>query len=202
MPERFRTEPRDHRFFSVAAIAVAALVVFGFAQTYPGKLGGSSVAPLPPIIHLHAAVFLLWLGLFVTQTQLVARGRVDLHRRLGTWGIALAGVMLVLGVANKKSVAYASAKTLEAAGATVVELGGSGWRSARTTDAGGAGDRTGAGACGVAPGAWGRGVTTAVAGACTGASGRSAVVGRTLSAALSATSGAARRQSMTSLNGL
>lgn len=102
-PERFRTEPRDHRFFSVAAIAVAALVVFGFAQTYPRALrGGTS---LPPIVHFHAAVFVAWLALFIVQTQLVARGRVGLHRRLGTWGIALAASMLLLGVGTAIAVA-------------------------------------------------------------------------------------------------
>lgn len=94
----FQTEPADHRFFATMAIIVAVVVVTGFAQTYPAKVftPGSGV---PGIIHVHALVFSCWLVLFVAQTVLASRGRLDLHRRLGTLGVGLAAVMLALGVA-------------------------------------------------------------------------------------------------------
>jgi hypothetical protein len=102
-PERllmpgFRSHPADHRFFSTMAIVAAAVIAAGFANTYaPKVITGAPV--VPRIIHLHAAVFACWLVLFVAQTVLVRRGRVDLHMRLGKAGVVLAGLMLAMGVA-------------------------------------------------------------------------------------------------------
>jgi hypothetical protein len=62
-------------------------------------------AELLPIVHLHALVFTAWLAVFVTQNILVLRGRTDVHRRLGPWAVALAGVMLLLGTATAVAVA-------------------------------------------------------------------------------------------------
>jgi uncharacterized membrane protein YozB (DUF420 family) len=94
--DRFRTRPLDHRFFGFMAVGTASVILIGFAASYGPKVlaGGSG---LPAIIHVHAAVFSCWLALFVLQVVLVARGRVALHQRLGTPGVLLAGVMLVLG---------------------------------------------------------------------------------------------------------
>jgi hypothetical protein len=56
-------------------------------------------APLPNmLLHVHGAVFSLWVLLLITQTSLVAAKRVDVHRRLGLLGFGLACVMVVLGV--------------------------------------------------------------------------------------------------------
>jgi hypothetical protein len=69
----------------------------GFARTY--YLAGMFHAPLPSlIIHLHGAAFSCWILLLVTQTSLVAAGRVDIHRRLGIAGFLLACLMVILGV--------------------------------------------------------------------------------------------------------
>jgi hypothetical protein len=87
----------DHFFFSGVALLMLATVFLGFAQTY--YLAGVFRAPLPSlIIHLHGAAFSAWILLLVTQTSLVAAGRVDLHRRLGIAGFLLACLMVVLGV--------------------------------------------------------------------------------------------------------
>ncbi len=95
--ERFKTQPSDHRFFGLMAVVSAAVILTGFGSSYGPKVlaGGAGV---PAIIHLHAVVFCCWLALFVTQVVLVIRGRLALHQRLGTVGIGLAGLMLVLGV--------------------------------------------------------------------------------------------------------
>jgi len=87
----------DHLFFSIMALCMLATVFVGFAHTY--YLAGVFRAPLPSlIIHLHGAAFSCWILLLVTQTSLVAAGRVDLHRRLGIAGFLLAGLMVMLGV--------------------------------------------------------------------------------------------------------
>jgi hypothetical protein len=86
----------EHRFFGAMSVIAAVVIVTGFANTYgPKVLGGT---PVPAIIHVHAAVFVSWLVLFVAQTLLVLRGRIKLHQQVGAWGMALAGLMLVVGV--------------------------------------------------------------------------------------------------------
>lgn len=96
------THPRlkfrvDDLFFSgMAAVALVAVLV-GFARTY--FLAGLFRAPLPNLlVHIHGAVFTSWIVLLVIQISLVTARRVDLHRRLGQLGFALAATMVVLGV--------------------------------------------------------------------------------------------------------
>ena len=87
----------DHLFFSGMAVALMLTVFAGFANTY--YLAGVFNAPLPSlIIHIHGAAFSCWIFLLVTQTSLVAAGRVDLHRRMGIAGFLLACLMVILGV--------------------------------------------------------------------------------------------------------
>ena len=87
----------DHFFFSGMALLVLATVFVGFGPTY--YWAGVFEAPLPSrIVHFHAVAFSCWVLLLVTQTSLVAAGRVDIHRRLGIAGFLLASVMVVLGV--------------------------------------------------------------------------------------------------------
>src|SRR2546425_411389 len=87
----------DHLFFSIMALCTLATVFVGFAHTY--YLAGVFHAPLPSlIIHLHGAALSCWILLLVTQTSLIAAGRVDVHRRLGILGFLLAILMVLLGV--------------------------------------------------------------------------------------------------------
>ena len=87
----------DHLFFSTMALLMLATVFVGFARTY--YLAGVFHAPLPSLtIHLHGAAFSCWILLLVTQTSLVAAGRVDIHRHLGIAGFLLACLMVILGV--------------------------------------------------------------------------------------------------------
>ena len=87
---------RDNAFFSVMAIASALTVFGGFARTYYLK-AWSGTSGLPPLVHIHGVVFTAWIVLFLTQIALIAKGRTDLHRRLGTVGGVLAMAMVVLG---------------------------------------------------------------------------------------------------------
>jgi len=78
------------------AVITVLTVLVGFARTYYLK-PFRGAPPLPLLIHLHAAIFTTWLLLFLTQTTLVASGRVNIHRRLGVAGAALAAAMVVFG---------------------------------------------------------------------------------------------------------
>lgn len=87
----------DHVFFSTMAALILVTAFVGFAHTY--YLAGLVRAPLPSlIIHVHAVAFSCWILLLITQTSLVAAGRVDIHRRLGIAGFVLACAMVILGV--------------------------------------------------------------------------------------------------------
>ena len=86
----------ERRFYRWVAIAIAAVVFAGFARTYYLKLAFGT-PPLPALLQLHGLVMTLWFALFIVQTQLVAFGRTDLHRRLGAFGALLAAAVLVLG---------------------------------------------------------------------------------------------------------
>jgi len=52
--------------------------------------------PLPPLVHLHGALFTAWIILLLVQTSLVALKRTDLHRRLGVIGAVLAALMTII----------------------------------------------------------------------------------------------------------
>ena len=84
------------RLYSNAALAVAALAFAGFARSYYLRafLGGRHLTPL---VHLHGILMTGWMVLFVTQTLLIAKRRVAVHRRLGIAGAVLAVVVVLVG---------------------------------------------------------------------------------------------------------
>jgi hypothetical protein len=87
---------RERIFFAGMAILLCAIVVYGFSQTY--FLAGMMRAPLPaPILHVHGAVFTLWMLLYLVQTSLISAKRVAWHRSLGTIAFCLPPIMIVLG---------------------------------------------------------------------------------------------------------
>ena len=91
----------ERRLYLGLAIAITAAVVLGFARTfffrpwYP-QYAQAHGAP-ETIFYVHGVAFTAWLLLLLAQTSLVTAGRVDVHRRLGWVGAALAVIMVVLG---------------------------------------------------------------------------------------------------------
>ena len=79
------------------AIAAALAIFAGFWPTYFFR--ASTLPPLMPLYHVHGALFMTWIFLFITQTALVAGRRTDIHRRLGVAGAVVAGAVFILGVA-------------------------------------------------------------------------------------------------------
>lgn len=93
--------PRAHRalertFFAGMSVLMLVSVLFGFARTY--FLAGMVNAPLPNrLIHVHGAVFSLWIVFLLVQTALVTSRQVRVHRALGMYGFGLAALMVVIG---------------------------------------------------------------------------------------------------------
>ena len=85
--------------FPFALILVMCMFVFGgfgMHSALPALRG--IFPPAPPIVHLHAALFVSWMLLLLLQSALVNTGNVRLHRSLGLWGIAHGSVVIFMGL--------------------------------------------------------------------------------------------------------
>lgn len=85
-------------FYTWVAVGIFLVIFAGFARTYYLKaLFGTRALPL--LLHLHGLIFTLWFALFFIQVRLVARHRIDLHRRLGIIGAVLAPLAACVAIA-------------------------------------------------------------------------------------------------------
>ncbi len=85
----------ERRFYVWMALVLAAVIVAGFSTTVPGDFQAPGI---PLLLHLHGAVFTLWVLLFVAQPAFIANGSARLHRQLGWVGVGLASAMVVMGL--------------------------------------------------------------------------------------------------------
>jgi hypothetical protein len=92
----------DQYFYFAMAVLIALAVVTGFSFTISDNLFHPVHPALarPPILYFHAGLFFSFVALFVFQTSLVRSRNVQLHRRVGAWGVALGITMIVVGVAT------------------------------------------------------------------------------------------------------
>jgi hypothetical protein len=81
----------------LVAVAIGAVMFVGFAKNYYLR-AWLGTRPIGALVHVHGAVMTGWVALFLTQTLLVSARRVDLHRKLGIAGAALAAIVVALGV--------------------------------------------------------------------------------------------------------
>jgi hypothetical protein len=87
----------DRNAFLILVGLVWLGIVMGFGPVILKHL--QTDQPYPLIIHFHAAFFVGWLLLLTTQVLLIRVRRTDLHRKLGMAGMAMAPVMVMLGIA-------------------------------------------------------------------------------------------------------
>jgi hypothetical protein len=88
---------RRNRFFVYTAIAMLFVVAIGFGRSFflrPVFID----RPLPPYLIAHGAVMTAWYLLFLAQTVLVYRPRVDMHRKLGIAGLVLAFAVVATAI--------------------------------------------------------------------------------------------------------
>jgi len=86
----------EHRYFTVVAVAVTVTVLAGFVPLYTLRLMHHD-PNLTLLVHAHGFVMTAWITLFLTQTLLIARHRVTLHRQLGVFGVGLAMLVVLVG---------------------------------------------------------------------------------------------------------
>jgi hypothetical protein len=87
------------RFFTGVGAVCIVLVTIGFGPgVYRGVRGDISI---PLVAHVHAAIMVAWLAVYLLQAILAARGDLIRHRRIGRRAAALAGaVWLSMAVAT------------------------------------------------------------------------------------------------------
>jgi uncharacterized membrane protein YozB (DUF420 family) len=99
-PQRFARYHRGDRNFFLIYVALIWLGIFSGFGPQVAKHLRTNAAAYPPIVHIHAAVFVGWLTLLTAQVLLIRSGKLGLHRRLGIAGAALAALMIVIGPAT------------------------------------------------------------------------------------------------------
>ena len=87
---------RDWFYVWMGALCMV-LPMGGFLGTYLVPVATGTFEE-PTILHLHALFSFAWVGLFVLQSWLIARGRVARHQAFGLGGIALATATFFTGV--------------------------------------------------------------------------------------------------------
>lgn len=87
----------SNRFYIGLSLLVTAIAFVGFWSTYFGPLLAGTVDKLP-VIHVHAAIYVGWLAIFIAQAVFAAARRMDLHVRLGNIGIGYGVLVIVMGV--------------------------------------------------------------------------------------------------------
>jgi curli biogenesis system outer membrane secretion channel CsgG len=97
-PPRPETTPRPapRGFFALVQLYMAVVVFVGFAPSF--YLRPERALEMPAVIHVHAGVMTLWILFMALQGVLPARGRIDLHQRLGWCGAGLAALVMITGV--------------------------------------------------------------------------------------------------------
>lgn len=83
-------------FWMTLAMCLFVFGGFGMHSFWPSLRG--DFPPAPPVVHLHALLFVTWMLLLVAQSALVCAGNVKLHRSLGLWGVAHGAVVITMGL--------------------------------------------------------------------------------------------------------
>lgn len=113
------------RLYLAAGLAGVAIGIVGFAKTFFTPLIGGTFSA-PPLIYVHALFLFGWLGFFLSQSLLVHRRRLPLHRQAGWAGLGLAvGVVastLAVGVLASRRTAAGGAAEIANAELLVIQL--------------------------------------------------------------------------------
>lgn len=87
---------RTRQAYFAIAVLIAGIVTWGFWETYYTQ--AFARGDLPAIVHVHAAVFSIWVLLLLAQAAVVVAGNVRLHRRLGTAGMLYGALVFIVGL--------------------------------------------------------------------------------------------------------
>ena len=91
---------RRSPFFTLLGLMMLALAIGGFWPQYFSAVIGRTPEPTTRywLIHLHAALFLSWLILYIGQATLVLSGRTRVHMKVGPWLATYGFVIALVGL--------------------------------------------------------------------------------------------------------
>lgn len=90
--------PSDRGLFLAAAVGFPLLVLIGYFKSYYFSAFFDSKPLANSLVHLHGVVMTAWVAYFATQIWLVRSKNIRLHRTLGTAGVILASLVIVIGL--------------------------------------------------------------------------------------------------------
>ncbi len=95
-----RTRLRKSPFFTVLGLLMLTLAIGGFWPQYFSAIIGRAPAPSTQfwLIHLHAALFTMWLLLYISQAALIMTGWARIHFRMGPWLAAYGFAIALVGI--------------------------------------------------------------------------------------------------------
>jgi len=92
--------PSDRSLFMVAAVGFPLLVLIGYFRSYYFS-AFFDVKPIAnALVHAHGVVMSLWVVYFAAQIALVRSKNIKLHMKMGMAGLALAVLVVVVGLAT------------------------------------------------------------------------------------------------------
>ena len=95
------TTNSERNFYTGITLAIAVCVFVGFARTFflrPLFPEAAEIAAPERFFYYHGVVFTAWIVLIVVQAWLIRSRNVALHRTLGTAGLGLAVILVVVGI--------------------------------------------------------------------------------------------------------
>jgi hypothetical protein len=112
MNEPFDWRRSDRRLFAIVALLFPVIILIGFGRTYYLKFAFGN-PPLPSLlVHLHGLLMTVWVFYFIAQVWLIRGKKARVHMKLGMAGIALAVVIIAVGLMTAiAAAAHGSAST-------------------------------------------------------------------------------------------
>jgi hypothetical protein len=86
-------------FYTFMSLLITVVITYGFSHTVDQNLVHAAV-PRPAILWVHGFLFSGWLAFFILQSALVRVRRVNVHRTLGWFGVAMGVGVFVIGIAT------------------------------------------------------------------------------------------------------
>ncbi len=91
----------DRKLVLAAAVAFPLVVLIGYFKSYYAISFFQDARPIAnALVHAHGIVMSAWVLYFVAQVALIRTKNIKLHMTMGFAGIALAGLVIVVGLAT------------------------------------------------------------------------------------------------------
>lgn len=96
-----RHRPSDRNLFFWSAVLFPLVVLIGYFKTYYFTAFFPEARPIAnALVHAHGVVMTTWVLYFVAQVALIRTKNIKLHMTLGMAGIALAALVVIIGLAT------------------------------------------------------------------------------------------------------